>query len=670
MTIEARRVQRGVSGALLALALVLLAAVPVAQADTIYPDNKITGTSFDAGLDGWMDFSNQCFLVDLNGDPLLDLGAPQPLCSPHTVHSAGHGTPAGSLEQASDQTASAAVGSLLGVIRGQATALSPEFTVPTGGAATFTVDRRFTLEALLPLGLITEVPARFNYNFFLEDTAGGAPLILDGDTVDVDRNLDPPFSGHGPITLPANSVQTGHTYRIRVVTTFRAKPVLLSAVAALYTARAQYDNVRVRVVDGTPTFGPPTVETLDATDIAGTGPANHSATLNGTVNAQGHPTTYSFRYSDTDATAATGTVLGPFNGGSRTDDQPRSRPVTGLTACTTYYFRIEATNTQSPTGPGGPVPTVGAPKSFKTDCPPTAITDPAAASKDTATFNSRINPNGGTTTYIYEFGPDAPDGTPFPFRVPAAPGSYGPIGDGSDIVGPNSVVVGGFVPETTYRYRVVAVNPVGQTEGNPVRFTTAGSGATGPPGPVGPVGPGGPQGPQGAPGANGTNGTNGAPGPAGPPGARGPAGAQGTSGASLPDADSSSALAMIRIDATTISVPTRGRNIGRVRVRVFCRRIAVRTCSGNLKVRSLNPILPNSFGLPTKPKRRVTFATDAVQLDVGKVGFAILNFNAQRRSVLRREGRVRSTAIVTVIDANNNRQNVRKVVTVVRGGNS
>ena len=81
---------------------------------------------------------------------------------------------------------------------------------------------------------------------------------------------------------------------------------------------------------------------------------------------------------------------------------------------------------------------------------------------------------------------------------------------------------------------------------------------------------------------------------------------------------------MIRIDATTISVPMRGRNVGRVRVRIFCRTIAVRTCSGNLKVRSLNPILPHSFGLPAKPKRRVTFATDAVQLDVAKVGFAIL----------------------------------------------
>ena len=47
MTTEARRVHRGVSAALLALALVLLATAPVAQADTIYPDNEITGSSFD-----------------------------------------------------------------------------------------------------------------------------------------------------------------------------------------------------------------------------------------------------------------------------------------------------------------------------------------------------------------------------------------------------------------------------------------------------------------------------------------------------------------------------------------------------------------------------------------------------------------------------------------------
>ncbi len=114
-------------------------------------------------------------------------------------------------------------------------------------------------------------------------------------------------------------------------------------------------------------------------------------------------------------------------------------------------------------------------------------------------------------------------------------------------------------------------------------------------------------------------------------------------------------------------MPRSGRNTGRVRVKIFCRGIAVQTCSGQVKVRSVNKINPASFGFPSKPKRRVTFATDSIQLDKTKVGFAILNFNAQRRGVLRRTGSVRSTVIVSVIDANNNRQNVRKTVTVVLG---
>ena len=122
---------------------------------------------------------------------------------------------------------------------------------------------------------------------------------------------------------------------------------------------------------------------------------------------------------------------------------------------------------------------------------------------------------------------------------------------------------------------------------------------------------------------------------------------------------------MIRIDATRLRVPMKGRDIGRVRVQIFCRPIAVRTCSGNMKVRSINKINPASVG--TRPARRVTFATDAVQLDVRKIGFGILNFNAQRRAVIRRQRSIRATVIVSVIDANNNRQNVRRNVTIVPG---
>jgi hypothetical protein len=49
------------------------------------------------------------------------------------------------------------------------------------------------------------------------------------------------------------------------------------------------------------------------------------------------------------------------------------------------------------------------------------------------------------------------------------------------------------------------------------------------------------------------------------------------------------------------------------------------------------------------------------------IGFAILNFNAQRRAVLKRLGSVKSTVIVSVTDADNNPQNVRRDVTVVAG---
>src|SRR5215210_3169305 len=76
MTIEARRVYRGVSAALLTLALVLLATVSVARADTIYPDNKLTGTSFDNGsADGWS-ASTACALTLLG----LDIDIPDVVC--------------------------------------------------------------------------------------------------------------------------------------------------------------------------------------------------------------------------------------------------------------------------------------------------------------------------------------------------------------------------------------------------------------------------------------------------------------------------------------------------------------------------------------------------------------------------------------------------------------
>ncbi len=656
MTTEARRVRRGAGAMLIALALVLVAAVPAAQADTIYPVNQTTGNDFTDGLEGWQEFNNQC--------ELLFLGIPQPLCETRTDHAAGVGTPPGSLEQRVEKAAGA-----LGLIDGQATALSPRFTV-TGPAgvpdntpfnAVFQFDVCAAIQGLLVLG------DNIGLTITLIDRGGpgGAQpdVPLWGETFNPSLpTCSPGFSGRQ--NNLANPVRVGHTYQIEIESDFNTS--ILGA--ALYEMMIFIDNVRLRVQDGTPNFvSGPAVETLPATNVQQT-----TATLNGTVNPRGTPTQYAYQYG---TTAGLGQTTPTRDAGSGITPVSRPEDIAGLTGCTTYFFRIVAFN--QPPGAPAVIFGIGDTLSFRTACAPTAVTLPVNAIGPTAAqFNSRINPSTRPTTYFYEYGTVA--GGVFNQRIPA-PGGELSAGSGSTDVQPNSVPVDGLTPSTVYMVRVVAMNNLGTTTGNTVQFTTPGTGATGPPGPTGPPGGTGPQGPPGstgpqgntgntgatgAPGGQGEPGVPGAGGPAGPTGARGPtgpAGPAGTSpnlGSSIQDLLSSNRLAMIRIDASRIRVPLRGRDVGRVRVQVFCRRVAVRTCSGTMKVRSINPINPASRG--SRPRRRVTFSTAPVQLDEGKVGFAILQFNAQRRAVLRRLGSVPVSIIVTVIDAENNRQNVRR----------
>lgn len=623
MQIEARRLRLGARATLLALALFLTAAVPIAHADTIYPDNQLAGTTFDLGADGWFSVSEECMLLD----GLLPIDSPDVACEVQNTHNGTEGNPAGSLESRFRSVANG-LASIppLAIFEGTGTISSPSFAVTGSGDATLKFDRRAFVDAVVALGTEGE----YTFNLVNETTPGTQQLATE--TIDATLLLQPPTfdSGWATTTAPAAvPVEAGQTYHIEIVTSFRGP--LVDAAEATFSLF--FDNVGLRVADGTPTFvSAPIAITDPATEITAT-----SARLNGRTNAHGLPSTYTFTYS-TNADLSGGTTIGPFDAGEKTTLQDRSRPISGLTACTVYFFRIAAQNAIGATL-GDPA------QSFRTDCAPTVETLAVTGiSARAATFNSTINPNGPQTSYFYEYGP-AGSGT-FATRVPASDLT---LAAGRDDVSPNSVPVSDLTPETSYEVRAVATNAIGTTVGNVVTFTTAGTGARGDPGPQGLQGDPGRQGIAGAPGATGAQGPAG---PAGPPGRAGQR--------PVIDIDSSSRLAMIRIDATTLRVPMRGRTRGRVRVRIYCRRIAVRTCSGNMKARTLNRIQPQSFGFPARPRRRVTWATDTVQLDVGKIGFGILDFNAQRRSVLRRIGRARSTIIVSVIDADNNRQNVRK----------
>ena len=175
---------------------------------------------------------------------------------------------------------------------------------------------------------------------------------------------------------------------------------------------------------------------------------------------------------------------------------------TGLTACTTYYFRIEATNAQGSD--------VGSTLSFKTACKPDVDTLAVVYGTTSATFHSRVNPNSLDTTVWYEYGTVA--SAAFGSRIPAL-GSEIEIGDGSKFVSPNAYPTDGLTKETAYQVRAVAQNAGGTTTGPVKTFTTNGDGAQGPPGPQGDTGP---QGLTGSTGAQGTPGANGAPGAIGP----------------------------------------------------------------------------------------------------------------------------------------------------------
>ncbi|MBM4065868.1 MAG: hypothetical protein FJ266_09555 [Planctomycetes bacterium] len=91
----------------------------------------------------------------------------------------------------------------------------------------------------------------------------------------------------------------------------------------------------ISVIDDSPS-SPPTVTTGSATNVT-----SNSATLNGTVNANGASTTAWFQYGTTSgsygSTSATQTVSG-------SSDTSISISVSGLSSSTTYYYRIAAQN--------------------------------------------------------------------------------------------------------------------------------------------------------------------------------------------------------------------------------------------------------------------------------------------------------------------------------------
>ncbi len=200
------------------------------------------------------------------------------------------------------------------------------------------------------------------------------------------------------------------------------------------------------------TAGPPTVETKAASSITQT-----TATLNASVNPNGGEVSECrLEYGPSNAYGSSATCTPTPGSGS--SPVAVSAAIAGLSANTTYHFRISATNTSGTSK--------GADQEFNTlASAPTVVTKAASSLAQTsATLNATVNPNGGEVTKCeFEYGTTTSYGQ-------SAPCSSLP-GSGSSPVAVSASVTG-LTTNTTYHFRIQATNASGTSKGLDETFTT------------------------------------------------------------------------------------------------------------------------------------------------------------------------------------------------------
>jgi len=253
-------------------------------------------------------------------------------------------------------------------------------------------------------------------------------------------------TSYGHTTL--NQIKTGNTYQsisanisgLTASTTYHFRIVATNSGGTRYGSDRTFTTLSAT--------GPPVVTTSPATLIA-----NFSATLNGSVNPHGLTTTVYFQYGTTTSYGLT-TAIQSKTGNTY---QNVAANISGLTASTTYHFRVVASNSAGTT--------YGADRTFTTlsaTGPPVVITNPATnILTNLATLNGSVNPHGLTTTVYFQYGTTTSYGH--------TSASQSKTGNAYQNVSAN---ISGLTASTTYHFRIVGTNNSGTTYGSDKTFTT------------------------------------------------------------------------------------------------------------------------------------------------------------------------------------------------------
>ena len=186
--------------------------------------------------------------------------------------------------------------------------------------------------------------------------------------------------------------------------------------------------------------------------VSAVGPT--SATASGTVNPGGQSTSWYFEYG---ISTGYGKRTATKSAGSGTANVQVSEALTGLSAGTTYHYRLIATN--------GAGTARGADGIFTTPTAPVAATGSATSvTVSSATLNGSVDPNGRATIWYFQYGTSTSYGSSTPARSAGSGTTAGSV----------SAALGGLRPGRIYHYRLVARSDAGTSRGADRTFSTAG----------------------------------------------------------------------------------------------------------------------------------------------------------------------------------------------------
>jgi len=192
-----------------------------------------------------------------------------------------------------------------------------------------------------------------------------------------------------------------------------------------------------------------------ATTGAASGITRSAATLTGTVDPNGTSTTWYFEYG---TSTAYGLQSAGGDAGAGTEPVDLSIPVSGLSAGTSYHYRVVAVSADGTA--------TGADRTFRTAAGPSLPNLSSTVARDvgatSASLRSRIDPNRGATSYHFEYGLSQSYGSRTPERE---------IGSGDTAVAVAETIEG-LEPYRRYHFRVVATNEAGRRVSRNRTFTT------------------------------------------------------------------------------------------------------------------------------------------------------------------------------------------------------